>query len=167
MPRHALKTDDIKIDQKPTVNLGLIDPTSRSEIVIADEALNKDYAEALAFMEEPVTIRIEPSSDQNAPGAHRCSVNGKGAEVLINGKWLEMTWLTVGIQYTTKRKYVEVLMRAKTDTVKTEVVQFEDINRQPENNVRRLTSRLATLSIIKDNNPKGPAWVDEVVRRQY
>jgi hypothetical protein len=166
MSRRAIKTDEIPIDQKTTVNLDKASPKDRvSDIVIADRPLDKDYAAALAFMEEPVRIRIEPSSDQNAPGAHRCAVNGKGAEILINGKWLEATWLSVGVEYTVKRKYVEVLLRAKTDTVRTEIVDPQA--ERPQNNVHRVTSRLATFSILHDPNPKGPAWVQEVVRRQY
>lgn len=167
MPRTELHTDDIKIEQKADIvgngvdNSDLLDRTP--DIVKADQLPNKDYMDELAFNEEPVTIRIEPSADKNAAMFHPIWVNGKGCEVWIAGAWREMTYLPVAQVLTVKRKYVEVLLRSKTDTVHTEVKEVEGEN--PKNTIRRFTSATVSFSIIEDKNPLGAAWVNEIRRR--
>ncbi len=87
MARTALNTADIKVDQKaPIVDAEDRDP----EIVQAEITAigKKEYLERLAMGEEPVTIRIEPSAEQNAPHSYYCAVNGVGAECPgPDGKW--------------------------------------------------------------------------------
>lgn len=57
----------------------------------------------------------------------------------------------------TRRKYAEVLMRAKRDTIST---QHEDaVVERPKNVVNRSSSAVANLQIVRDNNPKGIEWV--------
>ena len=113
----AEKLDDIKIDQHALIGG---DTNEREPIIIkAEKGTSKSYLDELAFMEEPVTIRLEPSAEKNAPAWFPASVNGEGAEVLQpDGRWLHMAegYLPVGRRVTTKRKYVEVLLRAKIDT---------------------------------------------------
>lgn len=169
MPRQELHTDDIKIDQKSDIigngrdNSDLVD--REPEIVRAHQLPNKKYLDELAFNEEPVTIRIEPSSDKNAALWHPIWVNGKGCEVWRAGAWREMTYIPVGQVMTIKRKYVEVLLRSKTDTVHTHVREVEGEN--PTNTIRRFTSATVTFSIIEDKNPLGAAWVEEIRRRNF
>ena len=83
MPRHEVHTDSVKIDQFDDL-VGDSALKGRENIVIADKPLNKDYLDELAFNEEPVTIRLEPSTDKNAATWFPIWVNGKGAEVFIN-----------------------------------------------------------------------------------
>src|SRR4051812_48246014 len=107
----TVHTDDIKIDQKSP----LVEGADRApEIVVADKPITNDYADALAFFEEPVTIIINPSTEKNAARHVPVWVNGKGCEVWnnqING-WFEMAYIPVGQPLTIKRKYLEVLVRA-------------------------------------------------------
>lgn len=160
MPRRALHTDDIKIEQKKDV----VTAADRDgEIVIADKPLNKDYADELQFNEEPVTIRLEPSAEKNAPSAFPVWVNGKGCEIFENGKWRELAYLPVGRVLTIKRKYVEVIIRAKIDTVATEVKEPE--SETPNNVIKRFSSAVHSFSVIEDKNPKGAAWLTELRRR--
>ena len=49
--------------------------------------LEKDYADQLKMAEDPVTIIIHPSQEKNPPQVVDCWVNGRGAEVFVNGKW--------------------------------------------------------------------------------
>lgn len=169
MPRSELHTDDIKIEQKSDIisngrdNSDLIGHDT--EIVIAQQLPKKEYLDELAFNEEPVTIRIEPSADKNASLWHPIWVNGKGCEVWRAGAWREQTYLPVGQVQTVKRKYVEVLLRSKTDTVHTMVA--ETPGEDPRNTIRRFTSATATFSIIEDKNPLGAAWVEEIRRRNF
>jgi hypothetical protein len=122
------------------------------------------YLADLAMNEEPVTIRIEPSSEKNAPQAYPIWVNGRGAECFINGRWVEIIYLPVGIALTVKRKYLGVLISAKTDTVTTRMTDME--GERPNNMVTRQTSAVANFSILEDANPRGANWAQELRRRQ-
>lgn len=121
------------------------------------------YLADLAMLEEPVTIRLEPSSDKNAATSHPFWVNGKGAEVFINGRWCEITYLPVGMMLITKRKYVGVVVTSKVDTVLTKMQNMD--GERPENIVQRHTSPVMSFSIIEDANPRGPAWFAELRRK--
>lgn len=132
-------------------------------IVKAEGPLNKDYLDELAFNEEPVTIRLEPSTDKNAAMWFPIWINGKGAEVLLGNRWVEFGHLPVGVVLVVKRKYVESILRAKVDTVSTTVIERNGEN--PENRVKRFTSALHSFSILQDKNPLGVAWLEEVRRR--
>lgn len=125
------------------------------------KALPKFMAE-LAFMEEPVTIRIEENSRSDFPETHvPAQVSGSGAEVLVEGHWVRMTYLPIGMEIVTKRKYVEVLARAKTDTIKT---QHDDATvERPRNITQRRTSANYPLTIISDT-PRGHAWMSGIMR---
>lgn len=160
MARQELHSDTIKIEQKPDVT-----DTSGydGDIVTGEKIGEKDYLDELAFMEEPVTIRLEPSSDKNAAMAFPLWVNGKGAEVFQRGRWDVIGYLPVGQVLITKRKYLEVIIRAKVDAVHTKILESD--SERPNNAIQRFTSPVHSFSIIEDRNPKGAAWVQELRRR--
>jgi len=135
------------------------------QVVAGDETIleDRDYQDKLAMGEDPVEIEIQPASEENAPTSYPAWVNGRGAEVLLNNQWLPITYLPVGVPITVKRKYVEVLARAKTDNVKT--VHDEANVAMPRNEVRRTTSAVANFNVLSDPNPRGPAWLAELRRR--
>jgi hypothetical protein len=163
MPRQELHSDQLPpIEQKPTIS---DDPDLyESEIITVDPSLwKKEHADALAFMEEPVTIRIEPSADKNAAGAFPVWVNGKPAEVFQRGAWDEIGYLPVGMVLVIRRKVLEVIIRAKVDTVMTKILEQD--SERPNNVVQRFTSPVHSFSIIEDRNPRGAAWVSELRRR--
>jgi hypothetical protein len=116
MGRTALHSDSVKIEQKAPI----VDHEKyEGDIVIADKPFHKDYLDELAFQEEPVTIILNPSSEKNAPTAMPVWVNGKGAEVLPERR-LAGDRLSAGRpQADIKRKYLEVIIRAKLDAVTT------------------------------------------------
>lgn len=157
-PGRELHTDDIGHEKKSPIASrdDLID-----EIVVAPGQLHKDYLEALAFNEDPITIRIERSSEKFAPPVIECWVNGKGAEVLINGRWRELRFIPVGIPVTVKRKYVEVLAASKIDSIQTRVIKEQE---SEYNLVDRSTSSRAPFSVLEDKNPKGAEWLTNLVR---
>lgn len=171
MPRESIAyasreahTDDMPIDQRPM-------PANAAErgegdvIEVDPHLANADYLAALAFMEEPVTIRLEPSSDPNAISRFVVWVNGKGAEVFQNGRWNEIAWLPIGEVITIKRKYLEVIVRAKIDTIRTP--DMEALTDRPDNRARRHTSSVNTFSVIRDESPRGAAWLTEMMRRNF
>lgn len=164
MGREALQSSDIKIKQKSAIS---DDPSLREpEIVTVDKVLDKDYADALAFAEEWVTIRINPSPVLNAPKSYPVWNNGKGCEVRMeNGRVMEMPWLPVGQKLTIKRKYLEILARAKLDTVNTEIRNKE--GEDPLNNVSRMTSAACSFAILEDKNPRGVEYISELINRNF
>lgn len=133
-------------------------------IVVASGRLDKDYAAELAFNEEPVTIRIEPGNDEKAPMTVDVFCNGKGAEVLMNGKWVELNILPVGLVVTTKRKYVEILARSKQ--MKCTTPDHADGKNIDNNNVARRHSRQHVFSVIKDSE-KGVEWMTRLMNESF
>lgn len=160
MARQELHSDTLKIDQhQPIADTSTYD----GDIILTERIESNDYTDALAFMEEPIKIRLEPSADKNAAGAFPVWVNGKAAEVFQNGRWDEIGYLPVGRPLVVKRKVLEVIIRAKTDTVHTQVIGMDQ--EQPNNIVQRFTSPVHSFSIMDDRNPRGAAWVQELRRR--
>jgi hypothetical protein len=160
MARQELHSDTLKIDQHaPITDTSTYD----GDVVLTERIESRDYAEALAFMEEPVTIMLNPTAEKNAPTAFPVWVNGRMAEILHNGKWMEIGYLPVGQTMTIKRKVLEVIIRAKTDTVHTRVKEMD--SERPNNVIERFTSPVHSFSIIEDRSPRGAAWVQELRRR--
>lgn len=163
MARQELHSDTLKVEQRPPI----LDPSTYDGDVIIGEKIggDADYLDQLAFMEEPVMIRLEPSSDRNAATSFPVWVNGRMADVLINDRWVPIGYLPVGVVLTTKRKYLEVIIRAKIDTVETVILDRD--SERPNNRETRFTSPVHSFSIISDPNPLGAAWVTELRRRNY
>ena len=100
---------------------------------------------------------IYPSSEENAPKAIECWVNGKGAELYNDGKWHTIGAIPVGFNVITRRKYAEVLLRARRDKVMT-MHDGTEVER-PQNRVSRSSSAVANIQIVTDNNPRGIEWL--------
>ena len=158
-------TADTPVPQRADVDLDapIIHTEGIPNNIITDINDVSSYASSLAFMEEPVTIRLEENSRSDFPETHApCAVNGKGAEVLVNGSWISATWLPMGVDLTVKRKYVEVLARSRTENVRT---KHEDANvERPQNRVERRSSANYPMSVIEDRNPRGAAWLSGILR---
>jgi hypothetical protein len=160
MPRQELHSDTMPIEQLPPIT----DPsTYDGDVVLTERTHQQDYLDELAFMEEPVTIRLEPSTDRNAATSFPVWVNGKMAEVYQNGRWDEIGYLPVGRLLVVKRKVLEVIIRAKINTINT-IIENVDSD-QPYNTEGRSTTAVHSFSITEDRNPRGPAWVQELRRR--
>ena len=163
--RKEFSTLDMEIGQRPILNLdGPIGLNVRENETIAtvDGPIESDNIKALAFNEEPMTIRLERSSEKYAPPTVPVWCNGKGAEVLNpDGKWVEITYLPVGQILTTKRKYVEVLVRAKPEDVRT--VHEDATVERPRNQLIRNSRSAFPLSVIRDENPKGHTWLTQLM----
>ena len=150
-PPKELNTGDMEVGQRPSIVLpddGFI-VRENEEIAAIDSPLDDDYFTALAFMEEPVTIRLERSQEKFAPLV---------VDVYVNGV---PQWIKVGVPQTIKRKYVEVLARAKPDAVQTRVLDEESEN--PRNVIDRYTSAKHPFSVIRDDNPRGAEWLTRIL----
>lgn len=160
--KRSYNTEEFALPQKDDINLD--EPIVHGESlaqVTGDVNFAKDYLSQLAFNEEPVTIIIEENTRTDFPETHvPVSVQGKGAEVFENGRWNEFGWLPIGREITTKRKYVEVLIRAKLDTIKT---QHDDATvEKPRNTLQRRTSAAYPVTVLHDANPVGREWFTNV-----
>lgn len=161
MPRKELNSEDLgPIEQRAPLRPDATEP--EGDVILVDNIDDRSYFEQLAFMEDPVTIRLHPSSEKNAPKSLPVWVNGKPAEVFQRGRWEEIGYLPVARQMIVKRKVVEVILRAKVDSVTT---RHEDDGVQVQNFADRNTSPLQSFTIIEDKNPRGHAWASEMMRR--
>ena len=156
-------SEDVKIGQRGSRDLNL--PVESESLIALGEGLEDNpeaYHEALSFMEEPVTIIISKSSEKNAPTTVQCWVNGKGAEHYRNGKWLQCGWLPIGQRVTTRRKYVEVLARARGETISTRVVKHEN----HEDNLADRTASTKYPFSVQGDSAKGGEWLNTILMEQ-
>lgn len=146
-----LHTEEVRGRAKPTINLQdtVTDIRDNEEIIVESNGLDMVYFDELAFMEEKLTVRLEPSADRYSP---------KFIDVAVNGR---IEWLEVGKPIQVARKYIEVLARAKSDTFITIAPNTNDEN--PVNMISRNTSQKYPFSVIKDPNPRGYQWLTTVL----
>lgn len=162
-------TSEVKIEQLPPV----VDDGDREDESLlprvhrVDKAkhpsLTKEYYDELKFNEEPVTVRFTSGGDRFAPKFVDCAVMGKGIEVLMDGRWLELFQVPVNQNVTMKRKYVEVFARCKHTDV---VARSNGIPRDgmpTVNDTLYNTNLKYPFSVIDDRNPKGHDWLTRIL----
>lgn len=117
-------------------------------IDVVDKPMPKDALDLEAFMNEPVTIIVNPATDPDEPRLVQVGVNG------VN------QFLPRGEPMTVKRKYVEVLARAK----RTNFSQTLD-ERLGEgmNHLKAMHLLRFPFSVIEDRNPSGAPWLRGVL----
>lgn len=161
--KREVSTEDMPVAQSASVDLADLVNLIRNPALpnTGEKPLQKDYLDALAFAEEPVTISIEENSRSDYPETHVFVQSaGQGAEIWINNQWCTVTWLPIGQVLTTKRKYLEILLRSKSDHVRT---QHDDATvAVPQNKLNRRTSGNYPVTIIEDRNPLGFEWASRI-----
>lgn len=118
-------------------------------IDVVDKPLPKGALEIEAFMNEMVTIVVNAPHDPDEPMLVQVGVNG------VN------QFIPRGEPIAVKRKYVEVLARAK----RTDFAQNLDerLGETAFNQVRPMHSLRFPFSMIHDPNPNGGAWLTAVL----
>ena len=114
---------------------------------------NKDFTKEIqdeAFMNEPVVIRVYPTTDANASPYAVVSVNG---DRCVIGR---------DVNTQVKRKHVEVLARMK------ETRYSQNLNPNSNGEVttdalRGHTALAYPFLVVRDDNPKGMAWIDHIL----
>lgn len=107
----------------------------------------KGFAETLEFMEERVLVRVQTSSEPYSERIVEVYNNGV-PQFFVRGEWV-----------IARRKYVEILARAKPFSVTTPEALDARGNR---------TNRIETHNgqrypfEMKDSNPKGAAWLNAI-----
>ena len=162
--RRTMDVSNDQIAQPPSIDLGLEQEPNRGDDIQVLEAkhLEREYADRLAMDNDPITILIQPSSTENPELTVPVWVQGEGAEVFVNGKWMKLGFLPIGGEVITKRKYVEVLARSRTDRVTSqEETAHPDVGRDGFK-VQRRSQRKNMFSVLEDKNPKGREWLNRI-----
>lgn len=118
------------------------------QIQIVDGPSLGAYAAELAFNEEIVDVVVHESTEKNSSPLVEVYVNGTPQRFIR------------GLVQSVKRKYVEVLARAKETGIKTEV---DMSNGNPVNRITRHTALRYPFSIQNDPSPKGRDWLRKVL----
>lgn len=159
--RRINSTEDTAIGQMEEIDLTGEDEAPSRIVEAQADSLIAEHAAKLKFAEEPITVLIAKQNDRNASWVVECWNNGKGAELLINGKWVESGWLPCDREITTKRKYIEILLRSKTTTYRTE--HSSPGAEHVQNRAIPTTTLRNQISVIEDKNPLGRAWLSSIV----
>lgn len=153
-PSKEVDTNDMEVGQDKEVVLpasgsikAAVDELGVIEVV--DKPLENNMAEALAFGEEKITVMIHEDASPNAENPVQVSCNG------INQFFFR------GQPQDVKRKYVEILARAKYTRISTPEVT--DGSGARTNMVRQSSSLRYPFSVMHDPNPKGAAWLKAVM----
>ena len=115
-----------------------------------DDPATRSKMDYLAFMNEPVEVSIQATTDNTRSKAFNISVNGK-SETFV-----------VGQTKTVKRIYIEGLARAKRTDYDNE--EFTNNKMRTEYRWPQLNSQRYAFSVIQDNNPIGREWLTSVLR---
>lgn len=119
--------------------------------VIDTVASNKDFNDIVtteAFMNELVTVVVHSTTDENQPPQVIVNCNGVN-QPIIRGYPTEI-----------KRKYVEILARMK----ETRYSQHTPNPSEPDRIVMSARHGLAyPFDLVEDKNPRGRAWLNNVL----
>lgn len=153
MAKRGMETHDVKVGQdKPLIiptsgDIGNIQRTDQ-QIEVVDGPSLGDYAAELAFNEEYVEVTVHETTDKNAAMLVDVYCNGV-PQRFIRGQTQRV-----------KRKFVEVLARAKQTRIKTEV---EMRGNDPVNKIVRTTGLRYPFRVDNDRNPKGQDWLKRIL----
>lgn len=152
-PVNAPKRETHSADTPTRVLDPIVEGQERPDdsIETLDELPAQQYMDELVFMQELVTIVINPSPEKNAPKFYQVGVNGA------------QKWVPVGVPTRLPRCYVEVL--ARSQPVKIETKSGEAAGDELTFNVvERQQYAGVSFSVIEDRNPKGGVWLSKVIR---
>ena len=153
IPNSKLDAASEKVGQDRHLDIpvtGSLDNLVRTDqqIDIVDGPALGDYAGELAFNEEMVDVIVHETTEPNAPQLVEVWVNGT-PQRFIRGRVQSV-----------RRKYVEVLARARQTGIKTTV---DMSNGNPVNRIERHTGLRYPFSVQNDPNPKGRDWLRQTL----
>jgi hypothetical protein len=124
------------------------------EPVIETVAESRDFSKLAsdeAFMNELVTVMVHSTTDENQPNHVVVNCNGMNQPLIR------------GVPTTVKRKYVEILARMK-ETKYTQVTRNASAPDQIDMVARHGLSY--PFDLVEDKNPRGRAWLQNVLAEQ-
>ena len=162
MARTDRHSEDSPLSQPPEIDISDLDEdldTRRPEIIMADAEMLKeraklDYVDQLAFNEELVGICLYRGSEEFSLDAVTVSVQGRQVSIPVEQNVL------------VRRKYLELLIRAQTHTVKTVVIKPPEGSDSAEVQNKIIPSRKGAyaFTVTQEKNPRGQAWLDGLRR---
>jgi hypothetical protein len=120
----------------------------QAHVEVPDGPVTKEKLAALAFMEEEVTVLVHDTTDETAEPLPQVINDGR-SQFFIRGE-----------EQKCKRKYVEVLARAKRTTYKQEMVIVA--GEKTYRNVPHTALRFP-FTVVEDH-PKGRAWLKKILK---
>ncbi len=148
-PSGATNVSEKDIDQGESRLMKSTGPAEKSldvveNIKVVERVYDNEKMAMLAFMEEPITVRIATSTDKNAAQCFEINVNGR------------LEFFRRGETKTVKRYIVDRMLRLK-ETVYT---QREVLNKE---GIREYihdphTGLKYDFAIVRDDNKLGPSW---------
>lgn len=152
-PRREIDTNEQQVGQDSFLDLPSSGSIIREEqqIEVVTQPIQNDYAAELAFMEEPVEVMVHESTDPNAENPIHVGCNG------VNQFFFR------GQQQTVKRKFVEILARAKPVSYMT----HEVVNGQGDRTTRitKASALRYPFSVVYDPNPRGATWLRSILNQ--
>lgn len=130
-PRRMSSTGEASIEP------ALIEPVERP--------VDQEKLAMLAFMEEPVTVYIQTTTNKQ---------DEQVFEVFVNGK---REFFRRGETKTVKRKFIEAMVRAKVTTYE-QREEFDDAGVRTYVNIPHTGLRYP-FSVVSDPNPRGADWL--------
>lgn len=114
-------------------------------VQVAERMPDPEKLEMLAFMREPVTIRIGTTTDKNADQVFELTINGRNE------------FFRRGETKTVPRCYVELLARQRV-TGYTSIEKHDDKGEKYIEQVPQTALRY-DFAVVKDENPMGESWL--------
>ena len=152
MSKVTLDTENEQTGQGQTKEIsgsGKAEVLNESEIEKVDGFQMQNLAELEQFMNEEVEVLVYEPFEEGQEQVVQLGVNGVNQFVVR------------GIPQTLKRKYVEVLARAKKQGVTARGYKAPD--GEAKNDVRITTGLQYPFQILNDPNRNGPAWLRKIL----
>ena len=151
--RNALDTNDHQQGQNQSHDMPSDRPIERSDFVdqfeVIDTPVPKDTLAAHAFFEELVEIEIPSTGAVEEEAVIQLSCNNVNQFILRD------------VPTMVRRKYVEILARAKTENITTP--EYQDANGNRATRVKKAQGLRYPFRIISDSNPLGASWLKNVL----
>lgn len=156
-PTGETMTSDMEVGQSPDRLLksrGNASGALSDNVIerVSEQALDDDHTEMLAFMAEPVTVRIAVSTDPNAEQVFEIIVNGR-TELFRRGE-----------TKTVPRYYVDRMLRMKETRYKHREVMNQSGDRDVVYDGQ--TALKYDFSIVRDMNPLSESWYRHTLAEQ-
>ena len=144
------KATDVSGEDIPTDAFTLKEVGKPKEIMVEHE-LKQDALEREAFMNEVVSVMVHDSEQEGANQVEVFSVNGVNQPIIREHP------------QNIKRKYLEVMARCRVSGYKQTTV---DPARPDSIQIKEHTVLKYPVSVIHDQNPKGPAWLRNIMTQR-
>ncbi|MFA5921170.1 MAG: hypothetical protein WC856_07745 [Methylococcaceae bacterium] len=154
-PHNPLDTRDHQQGQNQSHDMPSDRPIEHSDFVdqfeIVDTPIPADALAARAFFEEFVEIEIPATGALEEEAVIQLSCNNVNQFILRD------------VPTMVRRKYVEILARAKTENVTTP--EYQDANGNRATRVRKAQGLRYPFRVLRDDNPGGQSWLKNILQQ--